>query len=379
MRTPGILAPSRRRALPPSLLAALFACLTIAPARAQTPEPPRAQTPELLAYLVDAPDALASFERQADQVSIVGPQSYRVDAHGTLTGVVPARVLAVARRHGVRIMPLVVNPGWNLELFHALVNDPTARARMIARMVALGKENGYWGWQFDFEQIHVRDREAFTRLAREAADALHAAGMTLSVAVYPDPGEPGDSTPYHAWLRAYLTDAYDLKALAGVADFLSLMTYLQHTPRTPPGPVGGVPYIERVVRRALAEGVSPDRISLGVPFFSVHWYTDWSAERKGFSWARGLDWAAATGLVRRFHGTVQWDTLEGSEAAHWERAGTREYAWIEDGRALRPKLEVQRRFGLRGISVWRIGNEDPAVWPILRVWARASHSPARLP
>lgn len=361
----------------------LLAGLVVAPVRAQTPAPASAQTsaparagaPEALFYLVNAPDALESFARHADQVTVVGPQSYRVDAQGVLTGAVPDGVLDVARRRGVRVMPLVVNPGWNLELFHALVNDPEARARMIGRMVELGKRDGYWGWQFDFEQIHVSDRDALTRLAREAAGALHAAGMTLSIAVYPDPaaGEPGDSTPYHAWLRDYLTGAYDLKVLAEAADFLSLMTYLQHTPRTPPGPVGGVPYMERVVRQALAQGVPASRISLGVPFFSMHWRTDWSAERKGFSWSRGLDWAAATGLVRRFHGGMQWDTIEGAEEAHWERAGTREYAWIEDARALRPKLDVQRRFALRGISVWRIGNEDPAVWPILREWARSSH------
>ncbi len=374
MRTPGIVAPSRPRALSPSLLAALYAGLAIAPLRAQTPAPARARTPEALFYLVDAPDALASFQRHADQVTVVGPQSFRVDGQGTLTGAVPAPVLETARRHGVKVMPLVVNPGWNLELFHALVHDPAARARLIARMVALGRQNGYWGWQFDFEQIQVGDRDALTRLAREAATALHGNGMTLSIAVYPDPGagEPGDSTPYQTWLRSYLTGAYDLKALAEAADFLSLMTYLQHTPRTPPGPVGGVPYMERVVRYALALGVPPDRLSLGIPFFSMHWYTDWSPERKGFSWARGLDWAAATGLVRRFHGALQWDTIAGAEEAHWERAGTREYAWIEDARALRPKLDLQRRFGLRGISVWRIGNEDPAVWPVLAAWLRSA-------
>jgi len=38
------------------------------------------------------------------------------------------------------------------------------------------------------------------------------------------------------------------------------------------------------------------------------------------------------------------------------------YAWIEDAAALAPKLELQKRYGLRGISVWRLGQEDPRVW-----------------
>lgn len=325
---------------------------------------------EALFYLTDAPDAIASFERHVSQVTIIGPQSYRVDARGELTGRVPERVLAIARQHGVKVMPLIVNPGWNLELFHALVNDSSARARMIEQLVELGKEHGYWGWQFDFEQIHIADRDALTRFYREAARALHANGMTISIAVYPDPGDLQDGSPFHKWLWEYLVGAYDLKALADAGDFISLMTYLQHTPRTPPGPVGGLPYMERVVRRAQALGVPAGKLSLGVPFFSMHWFTDWNAEKKGFSWARGASWPAARALLERNRAQAQWDRTQGASVARWENHGVFEYAWIEDARALGAKLDVQRRYRLRGISVWRIGQEDPAVWPVLRRWAQ---------
>jgi spore germination protein YaaH len=46
----------------------------------------------------------------------------------------------------------------------------------------------------------------------------------------------------------------------------------------------------------------------------------------------------------------------------WEQNGVFEYAWIENATALTPKLALQKRYGLRGISVWRIGQEDPRVW-----------------
>lgn len=365
-RTP--IAPSRAR---PFLLALALLATSVSAALAQSPTPAPPGR-EALFYLTDAPDAIASFERHAGQVTIVGAQSYSVDAQGNLSGAVPGRVLELARSHGVKVMPLIVNPGWNLALFHALVNDSSARARMIERMVELGKQNGYWGWQFDFEQIALADRDALTRFFRESAAALHAAGMTLSIAVYPDPGDLVGSTPYHAWLWNYLVGAYDLKALADAGDFLSLMTYLQHTPRTPPGPIGGVPYQEKVVRRALALGVPAGKMSLGVPFFSMQWYTAWSEERKGYSWARGMDWSAALALLRRYGATPQWDARQGASYAIWEHSGTYEYAWIEDARALKPKLDVADRFALRGISVWRIGQEDPAVWAVLKDWQATS-------
>jgi len=361
----------RCRPFPLALVLACVPVLAVAPLEAQAPA-----GREALFYLIDARDAIDSFERHADQVTVVGPQSYSVNAEGVLSGQVPRRVLEVARQHGVKVMPLIVNPGWNLELFHKLANDPAARARMIDQMVEIGRREGFWGWQFDFEQIHISDRDALSVFYRETATRLHQAGMKLSIAVYPDPGDLLGSTRFHAWLWEYLVGAYDLKALADAGDFLSLMTYLQHTPRTPPGPVAGLPYMERVVKHALAQGVPPDRISLGVPFFSMHWYTAYSDERKGYGWSAGLDWAAVRDLLHRYDATPQWDARQGASSAVWENDGTFEYAWLEDARALQPKLDLERRYGLRGISVWRIGEEDPAVWPVVAAWSGGRTAPA---
>ncbi|HEX6576563.1 MAG TPA: glycosyl hydrolase family 18 protein [Gemmatimonadaceae bacterium] len=339
-------------------VALLFPTLLTAQAVASSQQPGG----ERLFYATSSPDAIASFEKNAGSISIIGPQSYRVDADGNLTGEVPASILAIAKKHRVHVMPLIVNPGWNLDLFHKLVTNSAARARMIASMVALGKLHGYWGWQFDFEQIHVSDRDALSIFYREAADALHANGMKLSIAVYPDPGDLQNASEYHTWLWEYLVGAYDLKALADAGEFITLMTYLQHTPRTPPGPVGGLPYMERVIRTALSRGVRPDQLSLGIAFYSMHWRTEWSAERKGYSWGRGLGWKAAHDLVNKAGATLQWDAVQGSSQARWEQNGVFEYAWIEDAAALAPKLALQKRYNLRGISVWRVGQEDPGVW-----------------
>ena len=36
--------------------------------------------------------------------------------------------------------------------------------------------------------------------------------------------------------------------------------------------------------------------------------------------------------------------------------------WIEDARAFAAKLELVKKYQLRGYSVWVLGTEDPAVW-----------------
>src|SRR5687768_15626274 len=71
------------------LIAVLIAALLAAPAIAAS-QPPGG---ERLFYVTSSPDAIASLEKNARSVSIIGPQSYRVDSAGNLTGQVPAAIL----------------------------------------------------------------------------------------------------------------------------------------------------------------------------------------------------------------------------------------------------------------------------------------------
>ena len=50
-------------------------------------------------------------------------------------------------------------------------------------MVAACRRNGYWGLQFDVENINELDRDRFTKWFTDAAASLHAAGYAISIAV----------------------------------------------------------------------------------------------------------------------------------------------------------------------------------------------------
>ena len=52
--------------------------------------------------------------------------------------------------------------------------------------------------------------------------------------------------------------------------------------------------------------------------------------------------------------------------ATWNNEGTYEYLFIEDKESLKPKLDVFKKYKLRGISVWVLGNEDPGFWTVLK-------------
>jgi spore germination protein len=351
-----------RSALAATLL--LAAGLT-APAAVEAQKPTRAET---LFYLTDSDEGFASFRDHIDAISIVGPQAFAVDSDGVVWGEVDPRVLALARQHNVKVMPLVVNPGFDQAQVHALLNDPQARARAAATFVELGKRHGFYGWQFDLEDIHLTDRDSLTAFYRQTAEALHAAGMKLSIAVVPWDGRVG-STRWHRYMRANWREAYDLAALAGIGDFISLMTYSEHNSGTPPGPVAGLPWMRSDLEYTLSLGVSPDRISLGVPTYSAHWQPGYQPGASGTGGlhptAREIPYARAMSLLSRYGVERQWLAKQGVYYAFWDHDGAFEYVFLEERRSFGEKLDLVREKGLRGISVWVLGDEDPGTWKVL--------------
>src|SRR6266542_5589370 len=192
---------------------------------------------ERLFYYVDREDSYRSLVRHIDQITVVAPQVYVVDSLGIMWGSLDRRVLDLAKAHRIKVMPLFTNEGFNGPALRRLLSDSLARARSVKTMVDLCKANGYWGIQFDVENLNIADRDRFTEWFTDAANALHAGGFTISAAVVHRTDDDAGPTAYHRFLQDSWRAGYDLAAMARAGDFISVMTYSEHTRRTPPGPV----------------------------------------------------------------------------------------------------------------------------------------------
>ncbi|MCX6135655.1 MAG: glycosyl hydrolase family 18 protein [Ignavibacteriales bacterium] len=283
-----------------------------------------------------------------------------LDEHGNMWGSVDRRILELSSKNNVKVMPLVVNPGFDQPSFHALLHDSAARARGVSNMVRVCRENKYYGLQFDFENIHISDKDAFTDFYRQAAAALHSNGYAISVAVVPRSSEDIGPTEFHKWIYEYWRGVFDYKALAEIGDFISLMTYEQHTHRTTPGPVAGVPWMEAIIQFVM-KGVPPGKISLGIPFYSRVWQPEYQ-NNAAHAWGKSLDYAEAMALAERNNATWKWDDREKVSYAVYPNEFLNEYIYLEDARSMAAKLALVKKYHFRGISVWRLGHEDPHVW-----------------
>jgi spore germination protein YaaH len=321
----------------------------------------RAQGNERLFYYVDREDSYRSFVAHVDQITVLGPQVYTVDSLGLVYGSLDRRVLELAKAHRVKVMPLLVNEGFNQPALRRLLADTVARARAIASLVELCRRNGYWGIQFDVENLNIQDRDRFTAWFSDAARALHAGGYTISAAVVHQTDELPGPTGYQRFL-ADSWRTYDLAALGRVADFLSVMSYDQHTRRTPPGPVAGLPWVRSVAEYFLRY-VPAEKISLGIPLYGDHWSVrpDPSPDRARTG-ENSVSWTWGSGLVERNGGTIKWDDVQQVPYASFEVGGTFEWVFLENARSFAAKLALMRALKLRGFSAWVHGPEDPAIW-----------------
>ncbi len=118
--------------------------------------------------MTDSPESFESFRNNAAQISIVCPQVFLISKEGVISGTVDHRVLEIAKANKVKVMPLIVNSGFNSVLLHNIVSNPEARKRAIAMMLLYAHQFGLDGWQFDLEGVNIEDRDNFTTFFKEA-------------------------------------------------------------------------------------------------------------------------------------------------------------------------------------------------------------------
>ncbi|MGH2644315.1 MAG: glycosyl hydrolase family 18 protein, partial [Chitinophagaceae bacterium] len=329
---------------------------------------------ENLFYVTNSQSGIKSFQDHASQISIIVPASYNIDQYGVIAGEVDSQVLIIANQNKVKVMPIVAS--FDQKGIHHLLNDSDAIQRAIQMMVEIGKANHFYGWQFDFENISFLDATAYTNFYQKAANALHENGLKISMAIvkayysYPAPGDPA----YNRWIYENWKGAFQIKKLADIGDFISFMTYDEHTALTPPGPVAGLPWMNQMAQYLENIHVPMDKVSFGIPTYSDHWFPTWDETQGAHSTRSEISYQSAERLLEKNHAVLHWMPDQGVAYAYWAMPnGVFNWLFLEDARSFTEKLKLIPKYGFRGISVWLLGEEDTGIWKILNENTEATH------
>jgi spore germination protein YaaH len=317
------------------------------------PSAPQVRPAPLVMHFYYWNDRLAddSLRAHGRQIGLLSPVWLEVDRAGNLVSTIDKQTAAWAAANGIRVMPVVVNRGFRPET--AAAAGGPARDRLIAAMVQTARRRRFCGLQLDFEGLRKTDRQAYAEFTERLATALHQLGMLLSVAV-PAPLAAADSSPSAAplWKASEQSAAFDYARLARAADFLSLMTYDEYTSPEAPGPVAGLAWVEANVCRML-EWTPAAKVMLGVPLYHRHWVAKKVTEGP---------YLAAAALAHAAQSEIRLDATHQEATFQYTDSQGDHTVWLETADSLARRTALAGKYGLRGISAWRLGQEDPAAW-----------------
>jgi len=280
-----------------------------------------------------------------------------VSATGELTPMEgDARVIGRAKAAGVRPHMVIANieqgKGFQPATVQALLESPSAQARLLASCVKLMKERGYTGMDIDFEYVPAAVRENLGGFLAKARVWMHDEGFLLTSAV---PPKTADNQP------GLLFEGFDFRAQGKYNDFVTLMTYEWGYQGGPPQAVAPINEVRRSVEFAMSR-IPRKKILMGIPNYGYDWKIPW---QQGAS-ATVVQNPGAAAIAARHGASIQFDEKAQTPWFRYTEPGGQQHeVWFEDARSIQAKLELARELGIAGVSYWTVNLPFAANWTLL--------------
>lgn len=294
-----------------------------------------------------------SLTANCDSITIVSPTWMSIKgSHGEIVWQEDPKVSAFAKEHGIKLIPLIW--GSSCKTMHELFNSVEYRTRLVRNIAsALDSMSYCQGINLDFEGLDPNDRYVYDLFIIELAAKIKPKGYMLTIDV---PGKAYDSLT-NGW-----AGAFDYQEIGRYCDLVMLMTYDEHWSTSKPGPVASVQMDDTVLAYATAT-MPAEKVLMGVPFYSY----DWPAKGRASSYlythtSRTLAETKAKLMWDR-EAKVPWFTYTDSDRA-------KHTTYFENGRSIAAKLDIARKWNVRGICIWSIGHDDPAMWDAIRAYRK---------
>ncbi len=337
---------------------------------------------EKLWYLKNEPRSMASFEKNIAKIDIVGSQTYFLLPNGEVRSVFPEKILQLKNEKNInlKVMPLLANisfyyspspsgrvgEGVQKEYFDQkniknLLDDKKNWEKVAKYMVEVGVKNNFYGWQMDLENIPISHKEKFSEFIKYLKIEFDKNNLKLSVAVVSkisDNQKDYEKSYWQNW-----AGAYDWKVLADNTEFLSIMAYDQ--PESP-GPVATMQWSKKVLDYAV-KTIPKEKISFGIPTYA--WVYRSEDLKKGKKHFLMIDFGFVnTKLLEtnknitsgrgssKYWGDISW--------VAYNYGGKNYTIWYEDKNSFAKKYEQIKSSGVRGFSVWVLGDEDEKIWEL---------------
>ena len=301
--------------------------------------------------------SLLSLERHADQLthvtcdwfSLSGVESKLIEEPSD-----KARLLCV--RRGLGFLPILRNldgDDWQPEAVETLARSaPGERALFLDKLISR-LPPGATGLLVEWSALDPTYKKETSQLLKELGDRLHAGGKEFWFTV-----PTGNDF-----------DSFDLQVVADAADRLVAALYDENSEPDDPGPLADRDWFEGWLKTMMVYG-DPDQWVVGVGTYANDWRKDnHTVESLGFTdvMARAAQAQVKPELVESTTDSPHFNYLAGSDQNQEHEV------WFLDAISLFNERRTMTPYHPGGIALYRLGQEDPAIWDLLR--ADSSHPP----
>ncbi|MBE1445485.1 LysM peptidoglycan-binding domain-containing protein [Paenibacillus sp. OAS669] len=313
------------------------------------------------------PSSHEVFTAQTAHLSNVGMFHFRINRQNpteiekfpaTFTDEYMKGVVSFGHRHNVKMMPTVHNllyergnQNVNKDVIRGMLATRENRSAFISSIIQLIQTYNFDGVNIDFEDVHYEDREKLSAFYRELGAALKERGYYYSVDV-PSRTSDEPTNPFSA--------PFNYSILGEVVDELVLMLYNEHGwPGSGPGPVVSIGWMRTVVNYALTK-MPASKITAAVSVFGF----DFNLTTNRNTYAT---YQMAMDLAKKYNKEVIFDEKTQTPMfAYTDESGKKHEVWFENAASIQAKMDLANQLGIRGIALWRLGMEDPAIWTMMR-------------
>lgn len=340
------------------------------------------------------------FLEHIDTFKEVNPFGYTVKSDGRLVDTMELTkapwpdLQKLTKAMGIRFIPTIM---WSdARSIHNVLSNPVLRAAHIADIVDTVNKNNFDGIDIDYEAKFAETQPYYTLFHKELYKAMGKKWVQCTI----EPRTPVDSrqntTPVSS--KDY---ANDYKSLAKYCDRVRVMAYdqasidrkLTSAATGPYQPIADVRWVEKVVKVAMAD-IPKHKLMIGVATYGYEYKVTplTSGYQYKHLWAfnprYATDLAAQLGITpqRNVAGELSFiyrpqnvdpNTNVNSAAVLDAVSQVAQSAsavldqsfnllWWSDAEAIEDKIDLAKRLGVRGISIFKIdGGPDPKLWDVL--------------
>lgn len=386
----------------------MLALLTLIPSFTFAATPTSLEVAGWIPYWRDS-QGIKDAKKNIKDIDVVYPFAFSVKSDGDIKDLAGLKdkewqsLFKLARSKDIEVIPTVMwSDGAGIHTILSSTSSRNAHVEAIVDMVEKGK---YDGIDIDYEAKKSETKDFFSQFLKELKAELGKKLLTCTVEARTPPESLYREIP------AVIAYANDYKEIAKHCDRVEIMAYDQqradiqlNAKRTgqPYMPVSDADWVEKVITLALKD-IPKEKLVLGIPTYGHHyaltvvpeWYKDYrkigalnvpdildiakeykvtptrnAAGEMSFSYIPKSSDLKLSSALKIPKSTPKGNIVAARALAYANKTGetvTVNLAWYSDAGAIEDKIDLAKKYNLRGIALFKIdGEEDKKVWSLIK-------------